>query len=204
MSRAILHTTLRQHIDFDAPPDHVADQLRQLADTQTTVQLSADDGEHMTVSIVRQKTARDSIRISGDLLRWGGTGTRLRYRAVTDVPAPSRNGLRAVVFLLMLIFAGITGWFLFVGLPQSVSYLGGRAIIGLFMFWLCLNILFAWITYGALVRDWASTRRWQAQQEMGEMVETLHSLRLTTTDAQDAHHDQSNEAYSLHNEQARQ
>lgn len=189
MNKPLLHTQVRDHFEIALPPYVVAERLQRLTPPDMVITLGNLDDDDIPFEITRTIGGQTEIHMEGVLQRWQGTDTHIRLRGEVDVPAPSQ-ALQHMLVLSVILVMSIVYWRV-IGvnrLTMSVTDGGitsGYAALGVGGLWLAAVILTGWLAYWLIVRDTASGRRWQVQQEMNTLLMQIRALKDETSAAMD-------------------
>ncbi|GAB5489883.1 MAG: hypothetical protein Phog2KO_00980 [Phototrophicaceae bacterium] len=167
MTSAYLKSRIRGQVVVEFGTDYTIDKLNQLG-----ASISGEDSEPQNFVI-----GDSDYHISGQLDRWEGTNTRIRYSGNIKFE-PFNSDLRTKVSVVILFIAIILS--VIIGVPLSIQIFGTD---GIFTFY-NTHYVVAFLVGGAILipllifinRDPQSQGRWRAQQKLGEMIEKIKVL----------------------------
>lgn len=169
MPSAFLKTHARGKVISDLSPDEIVSRLQSFDYIVVDV-----DSEHPSFTY-----DDDDYTVKGHLERWEGTGTRLHYDGkITIKPFDPTPRIWISIILALLIIIGSVA---FLG-PLSVQIFGTEGFFTFYNSHIFIVLLFAITIVAPLVyiinRDPNSERRWNAQQRLGAMTQSIEQLKI--------------------------
>lgn len=167
MASAFLKSRIRGQVIVEFGVDHTIDKLEKLG-----ASVNRSDSERQNFVI-----GDTDYNISGQLDRWEGTNTRIRYNGEIKLK-PFDSALRSKVSIATTLIAIILS--VIVGVPLSIEIFGTESIFTYYNTHFAVAILVgvAIVTPFLIFinRDPQSQRRWLAQQKLGKKLEEIRDL----------------------------
>ncbi len=167
MASAFLKSRINGQVIIEYGVDHTAHKLRKLGAT-----VSGEDSDQLTFVIDDRH-----YLISGQLERWEGTNTRIRYKGEIKFE-PFDSALRSRISIVVTLIAIILS--VVVGVPLSIAIFGANGIYTYYN----THFAIAFLIGGAIVtpiliflnRDPQAQQRWYAQQKLGKKIEKIKDI----------------------------
>ncbi len=176
MVRTILHTRVSDTFYFEQSPEEIS----HLIETTQWHNLSIavqENIEHFDFQIIKLVEQHPEIVINGTIRRWQGTNSRCDFEGNVEVPPPNSGAQHRLVALILAIIS-VVYWFWVLDAfyvfsePSFLIFIG----IPIFTGWLFIMIVVGLISFRLIVKDNSDQRRWEVQQEMGWIIDGLHTL----------------------------
>ncbi|MEM9955569.1 MAG: hypothetical protein AAF846_28460 [Chloroflexota bacterium] len=157
----LLHTRIRENIETELPSEEVIHHLREHTPQGFTFKASAVNSDDTAFSMLR-----GDIDITGRVMRWQGTGSNVRLTGHVNIKEPKRPSQFRVTGTILIVFTVI---YLTIAsmLLQPINF-----FVAFGIWFLCSGAL----TFMSLSRFWEDDKmdeRWQAQQELANILDTV-------------------------------
>jgi|GEM_PF-5326674 len=130
------------------------------------------------------------LDITGTITPHQGTGSRTKFTAQVTTPEKKRN-LQQLLVVMPAVFISVVVIY-FAGLVDPVELILNWNIY--MAIWILLVVASSWLSYNYLWKNRSGGKRWQAQQAMAQILDTVFYPLADSTH----HDDQSEEEDNLH------